>query len=248
MRAALVALILLEALLPTARTTQFCVDLVLDDVTCTGYHDNFPSKVCLWENFISYSSSFICDPPAIFSAWQGLCPKKNLNVSQQFCEGTGFITPWQVYPVPCLGLRECESDEDCNIEYPPLAPTAHPPLLCYECCIGCFEEEICQERVKSNDTYTNSPICTSCKPNAPKSSPISQPTGPTSSEPVTAVNEHDSEGGLNIAPWVYVVAAVAVVAPLILLVALLFRHKCSKVAHKYGGLDETSVNMVEIDE
>jgi hypothetical protein len=65
---------------------------------------------------------------------------------------------------------------------------------------------------------------------------------------VTAGNEPYSEGGLNIAPWVYVIAAVAVVAPLILLVALLFRHKCSKVAHKYGGLDETSVNMVEIDE
>ena len=92
MRAALVALILLEAFLATAQTQLFCVELVQDDVTCTGYHDNFPSKVCHLQN-PNFDSSRMCDLPIIFSSWQGLCPKKNLNASQ-FCEGTGFVFPY----------------------------------------------------------------------------------------------------------------------------------------------------------
>jgi hypothetical protein len=66
-----------------------------------------------------------------------------------------------------------------------------------------------------------------------------RPEGSSTSAPV-GTSESIFAGDFNIAPWIYAIVAVAVIAfPLLLVGALLFRKKCNKVAsaRKYGNLE-----------
>jgi hypothetical protein len=159
---------------------QTCVYLEVTDTACEGHRTNWPTKVC---NFAAtnVSSAFYCDTPSLYDSWEKFCPLKNSG-NASFCEGTGYSTGYTAFPIPCLGLRSCSTDDDCNPTVEPVAPQAPPPLLCYECCTFCFEDAECKTKVKANDTFTDSTTCTACRAAEPVAAPTSgNPTTPGTS-------------------------------------------------------------------
>lgn len=175
----------------SAQVTQYCVHLDVNDVTCEGHRDNFPTKVCSTAQNSNYSSATACDATQFFNPyglWQGLCPVKNVD-NETFCMGTGYSSPYTLWSTPCFALRGCAEDDDCNVVAEPQAPVAPPPLACFDCCLFCFDNDTCVEKVASNDTYTDAALCTPCAPAEPVAAPVAgepqsgAPSAPTSTTP-----------------------------------------------------------------
>ncbi len=280
-----------------------CAMLEVDDAFCEGHTANFPKKVCAIFNVASNVSSSLYCHTGMYSAWQSMCPKQNVNISQ-FCDGTGYYGPYPQLTQPCLALVPCETNADCIITTPdPNAPIPYVKPFCYDCCLFCFDDAKCQEMTSM---YTNSTDCRPCfttqepvasdipsqpnnnaqgpasdaprQPSGNEQEPIasdvpSQPSG-NEQEPITSNvprqpsdndqgpfasnvphQQSDNENtpdGFKMSPWLYVAIAIAIVAPLVLLFVLLFRHKCAKAtvpSYSYDKLNEkASVNMIEIEE
>ena len=219
-----------------ARGTMMCTHLLIDDVVCEGYRGNFPIKVCAFRGGNMPTSSMFCDLPHVFQVWKNICPLRNLNDTKMFCEGTGFVGPDALHTLPCLGLNECQTHEECNAGMSPASPAPKFTKYCAHCCHRCFDDERCEQKVLDLPWYTNSTDCIPC--DVPSTNEL-QPEGSSTSAPGTS--ESIFAGDFNIAPWIYAIVAVAVIAfPLLLVGALLFRKKCNKVAsaRKYGNLEE----------
>eukprot|EP00029_Vermamoeba_vermiformis_P011944 TRINITY_DN6747_c0_g1_i1.p1 TRINITY_DN6747_c0_g1~~TRINITY_DN6747_c0_g1_i1.p1 ORF type:complete len:205 (+),score=47.40 TRINITY_DN6747_c0_g1_i1:55-669(+) len=163
---------------------QFCVDLVVDDVSCEGFRANWPTKVCNTKQENS-SSSAVCDAGqflSYYNIWADICPLKNSG-NQTFCEGKGYLSAYNQWTNPCYLLVGCTTDDDCNPVAPPTdnAPIATPPLACYDCCLYCFDDATCQTK---NTTFTKDANCTPCKP----VEPVAAPTAGNPSTTPTKVN------------------------------------------------------------
>jgi hypothetical protein len=172
--------ILAIALFVAVASAQYCVFLEVNDETCEGHRTNWPTKVCSSTEGTNVSSAASCDLPALYTAWADFCPLKNTG-NDSFCEGTGYATGYTTLSAPCLALLGCTVDEDCDTEAAPATPVAEPALLCFDCCLFCFENATCIEKVGNNDTYTDSEVCTPC---APPVAPVAEPVAPVA-EPQT---------------------------------------------------------------
>lgn len=172
--------ILAIALFVAVTSAQYCVFLEVNDETCEGHRTNWPTKVCSTVEGTNVSSALFCDTPALYTAWTGLCPLQNSG-NASFCEGTGYALAYTALSAPCLALVGCTIDDDCATEVAPATPVAEPALLCFDCCLFCFENATCTEKVGNNDTYTDSEVCTPC---APPVAPVAEPVAPVA-EPQT---------------------------------------------------------------
>lgn len=255
-----VAVVAITLLLSTATCLAqtyegVCAELEIDDTFCEGHTANFPKGVCSYGP-PSVTSSTFCNP-SFYGFWKDYCPNQNVNVSQ-FCEGTWYYGPFPPLDRPCLALTPCKTNADCTVIFVPAPSNAPVPAFkpyCYDCCLFCHDDAKCQEL----PMYANSTNITDCWPCFTTPEPIASDIQPsdTAQEPFASnvprqqsANDNAPDG-FKMSPWMYIAIAIAIVAPLVLLFVLLFRHKCAKDTplSNYDKLNEdTSVNMIEIEE
>lgn len=233
----LIAVLFLTVAIASAQEMQ-CTPLFIDDVTCEGFRGNFPQKVCSFRNGNMPTSSMFCDLKHVFKVWLHICPLRNVNDTQMFCEGRGFVGPDDLHSLPCFGLNGCETDEECNIGVSPAVPAPKFKKYCASCCHRCFGEEMCEDKVLDLPWYTNSTDCSPCNQYTDSATP---PEGLTTS-PAKNENESGSVADLDVAPWIYGVIAGAIAVPIVITAVLLYRYKRIRAApkkdRKYGELDE----------
>lgn len=108
-----------------------CLEITgVEDSFCSDYADSFPERACVDTENFNENAEETCTEENL-KAFNETCPKKN--------DMEAYCTEFR-----CSYVVACETDEDCES----LNAKQDSKPLCFDCCLECFDEEDCEEKVE----------------------------------------------------------------------------------------------------